>query len=70
MSKALEIAELGNSLTVDGSGNITFSQGLSAATISGNGSLITSVDAETLDGLNSTDFDSAGSAVALAIALG
>ena len=49
---------------------ITATGTITANTFSGNGASLTNVDATTLDGIDSTGFDTAGTAVALAIALG
>lgn len=49
---------------------ITATGTITANSFSGSGSALTGVNASTLDGLDSTDFDTAGTAVALAIALG
>ena len=49
---------------------ITATGTITANSFSGDGASVTNVDAATLDGIDSTGFDTAGTAVALAIALG
>jgi len=94
MTKALELAELGQFLTVDANGDITFNEDLDVSTITTtsatvNGDIIvtgtvdgvdvgtfkSNYDTHTHIKANITDFsdadyDAAGTAVALAIALG
>ena len=56
MSKALEIAEIGNSLSVDGNGNLVFEAGVGiTADVTGNADTATTL--ETARTINSVSFD-------------